>query len=654
MDLTTEAIKELKQAFTALPSLPGTDRVAAAEVLGLLQSLGPASSMPSVDHLFRLIEQVTKEAAAVVPAAAVAQSAPLAPSATAASVLPGDHPDGVRSGPCCLASPVPLPGSPGATSPRAFPARPPLPPPPLPPAAMGSTSPADGDAARRVQPSKDAAATAAAATGGRGQMLPGSARCVTLGDTRIKQAVDAGWGKPPDLASSSDKDLHGDAAAAAAAAAVSRKVVRPSAGGGGAADGGIGGDRAGDARHKGGTAGKHHRRSISEAAVGATAEGAEAVGCGGTAKSPRLAPKAAPPGVSMSVTFGPQVGRKLPPVLPPVSTAGRAAPAPPRRVPPPAGARAASSAAAAAALPSLDFRAFLLVVVRLLHEMEGPAVTGGGVRDPTTGALAGDQQHIPWRTAAPLEDPVDMMSSVFRLLDVGHRGALQAEDLQVVMSGFGGEPVSADQAAAMVELALSTEPGGLVSRTPLQTFGAAVGMAEFAGVYEMVQQANQRRAAEEVVAAAEAAAAAAERGRRHSSSSSGFFKWDLHRREPRGPPSPSTPNGGSPRDVPPLEQAAAKGTGSPRDSAGHIADSREKENGPGGSPPSGGRLRQLAKALTGGERPTSLSGSTSSRASSPRSSSAHSLSSSTSGLTKPGGVPSCATDGATPAGANLV
>ncbi|KAK1867521.1 hypothetical protein I4F81_010028 [Pyropia yezoensis] len=426
MDLTTEAIKELKQAFTALPSLPGTERVAAAEVLGLLQSLGPASSMPSVDHLFRLIEQVTKEAAAVVPAAAVAQSAPLAPSATAASVLPADHPDGVRSGPY----------------------------------------------------------------------------------------------------------------------------------------GGIGGDRAGDARHKGGTAGKHHRRSISEAAVGATAEGAEAVGCGGTAKSPRLAPKAAPPGVSMSVTFGPQVGRKLPPVLPPVSTAGRAAPAPPRRVPPPAGARAASSAAAAAALPSLDFRAFLLVVVRLLHEMEGPAVTGGGVRDPTTGALAGDQQHIPWRTAAPLEDPVDMMSSVFRLLDVGHRGALQAEDLQVVMSGFGGEPVSADQAAAMVELALSTEPGGLVSRTPLQTFGAAVGMAEFAGV--------------------------------------------------------------------------------------------EKENGPGGSPPFGGRLRQLAKALTGGERPTSLSGSTSSRASSPRSSSAHSLSSSTSGLTKPGGVQSCATDGATPAGANLV
>lgn len=627
MDLTTEAIKELKQAFTALPTLPGTERVAAAEVLGLLQSLGPAASMPSVDHLFRLIEQVTKEAAAVAPAAAVAQSAAAAPSAAAAAaaaVWPRDPPNGVLSGPSGVASSVLLPGSPGATSPRAFPARPPLPP-PLPASATGSAPPADAEAAPGVPPSKEGAVATAVVAGGRGQTVPpsGGARCVAMGDARLKQAVDAGWGKPPELASSSDDDLLGDAAAAAAAAAVSRKVVRPTAGGVGTADGGMGGDRAGDARHKSGATGKHHRRSIPEAVTGATTGGAEAVGCGGVAKSPRLTPKASPAGMAL----GPQAGRKLPPVPPPVSSAGRAAPAPPRRAPPAGVARAATAAAAAAALPSLDFRAFLLVVVRLLHELEAPAVTGGGVRDPTTGGRAvGDPQHqAPCRAAAAVADPLEMMSSVFRLLDFAHRGALRAEDFQVVLSGFGGEPVSADQAAAMVELALSTGPGGLDGgrRPLLQPFGAAVGIAEFAGVYDMVQQANQRRADEEAAVAAEAAAAA-ERDRRRSTSSSGFFKWDHHRHEPHGPPSPDVPNGGSPRDVPPLELAAVRSTGSPRGSTGHIGE--------------------LAEVLTSGERSTSLSGSTSSRPSSPLSTSARSLSSAIGRLTKKrtGGAQECA------------
>lgn len=639
MDLTTEAIKQLKQAFTALPTLPGTERVAAAEVLGLLQSLGPAASMPSTDHLFRLIEQVTKEAAAVAPTAATAPSAAAAaPSATAAATsaasatAPRDASDGVPPGPPGAASPVQLPGCPGATSPRAFPARPPLPPPPLPAAAVGVASPVDADAAASVSPMCGAAA-ATGAVGGRGHKScpPSDARRVAIGDARLKQAVDAGWGKPLELGSSSEEDLIGENAAAAAAAAVSRKVVRHSAG-------------------------DHRRRSLSEVATGATASGAEAVGCGGPVRSPQLEPKAAPAAGVPSVTFGPHGGRKLPPVPPPVSDAGRAAPAAPRRGLPRGGARASTTSTAVSTLPSLDFRAFLLVVVRLLHELETPAVAGGGDRPTAPGGPSdGDHlQHAPRRAAAPEEDPIEMMSSVFRVLDVTRQGALRAEDLQVVLSGFGGEPVSADQAAAMVELALSTGPGGLDAggRPLLQPFGAAVGVVEFSGVYEMVQQANQRRAAEAAAAAA-AAATAAERRQRHSSSS-GFFKWDHHRREPQRPPSPDTPNGGSPRDVPPLEVAAVSCTGSPRGDTGRFEESLPRENGPDGSPPAGGRLRQV---LTRGERSASSSGSASSRLSSPRSTSAHSLSSSTGRLTnKPtGGAQTRAAEAVAPlGGANLV
>jgi len=638
MDLTTEAIKELKHAFDALPSLPGTDRAAAAEVLALLQSVSPGAHALSADRVLALIRGVTTKAAGAPPAAG---------KAAVVVDLHDDAPGTQAVAPASRTAASPQ----GATSPAAARSPTARSPPPPPHSPLAGDLPTDVVAPYCLPKSKAAAAAVTA-----GGVAGGKAGARTSGppsgvETRRAAGEDQGWGdETPDT--SDDPD--GTAAAAAAAAAVRESFMRPGTAGvhhrgpsertGGAEFGSMNAHVKG-VKHEGGGKGHphhhhhnhhhhhhhHHRRQHrphGDAAVGASDRAPTTAADGGAPKPPPSSAASPPasaapprPTAAKSPRWAPA---KAPPILPPVSAVGLPAPGPLRRPTSGGGqgrgggAAAAAAAAAASALPSLDFREFLLVVVQVLRELDADAVVGpgGAPYHPAEGdTVGGHGGHA-----------VAISGSVFQVFDVARRGALHAEDLLQVLSGFGGESLSADQAVAMVELAASAAAVGVdraVAR-PLPPGVEGVGFHDFSAVYEMVQQVNRRLA--EGAATATPSQARSSRADSNLSACS-IFKLDRPRRS--APPSPDMPNGGhSPPDLPPLQGRSARCGGSrsptPRRSSGHD------KGGPGGPPRPEGRLRQWAQALTPGGRSSRTSTcSTSSRSSSPLSTSASSYSTST-------------------------
>jgi len=635
MDLTTEAIKELKHAFDALPSLPGTDRAAAAEVLTLLQSVSPGAHALSADRVLALIRQVTTEAAGAPPDAG---------KAAVVVDLPDDAPGTQAVAPASQTAAPPQ----GATSPAAARSPTTRSPPPPPHSPLVGDLPTDVVAPYFLPKSKAtaAAATAGGVAGGKaGTRTPGPPSGV---ETRRAAGEERGWG---DGTPDTSDDADGTAAAAAAAAAVRDTFMRPSTAGGHRAPS----DRTGGAefgsmnahvkgvKHEGGGKGHHHHhhnhhhhhhhhrrqhRPHGDAAVGAS-DGAPTTAADGGAPKPLPSSAASPPAPAAlprpaTVRSPRWAPAKTPPILPPVSAVGLPAPGPLRRLASGGGqvrgggAAAAAAAVAASALPSLDFREFLLVVVQVLRELDADEVSGpgGAPHHPAEGdTVGGHGGHA-----------ADISGSVFQVFDVAHRGALHAEDLLKVLSGFGGESLSADQAVAMVELAASAAAIGVeraVAR-PLPPGVEGLGFLDFSAVYEMVQQVNRRLAE----GAATASPSQARSSRAHSDASAcSFFKMDRLRRS--APPSPDMPNREhSLPDLPPLQARSARRSGSrsptPRRSSGHD------KGGPGRSPRPEGRLRQWAQALTpGGRSSRTTTCSTSSRSSSPLSTSASSYSTST-------------------------
>eukprot|EP00168_Porphyra_purpurea_P018460 TRINITY_DN6896_c0_g1_i1.p1 TRINITY_DN6896_c0_g1~~TRINITY_DN6896_c0_g1_i1.p1 ORF type:complete len:345 (-),score=59.63 TRINITY_DN6896_c0_g1_i1:3-1037(-) len=211
MDLTTEAIKELKHAYDDLPSLPGTHRVAAAEVLALLQSLSPGVHALSADRVLALIRRVTAEAAG-------------APPATGKAAVVVNLPDEAPGTQADAPAPWTAASLQGTTSPTG--ACPPTA--PLPQSPLEGDLPTDVVAPYCLPKSKAAAAAAAAATAGgvAGARAPGPPAGA---ETRRAAGEDRGRG---DESSSSSDDSEGTAAAAAAAAAVRDNFMRPGAVGG--------------------------------------------------------------------------------------------------------------------------------------------------------------------------------------------------------------------------------------------------------------------------------------------------------------------------------------------------------------------------------------------------------------------------------------